>query len=242
MTKKIAYQLCSQDPNNYGTVTFTPLIPWNCEKIMYQVTDLNTFGNIVLSTEDDYIMINEQLYHFPEKISWDKYELATWLNDQLSGVVVSITDTGCYQFRSSGTFTITECTHRVRLLLGIFHCNDFPIQSQYDEDNLDYCFIAPACPMLTYGNVLYLRTLEGSFVGTRNDIHNITFPCAYRINQFIKPGVPLLYHKKGEKTIINIDAAKQITMTLVDFMYEPVILKSPMFIAIKIKPVHLTSY
>lgn len=221
---------------NYGTVTFTPLIPWNCEKIMYQVIDFNAYSNILLSTSDDFIEINSEKYHFTDKMEWDKEELATWLTEQLSslGITISINDSGCYQFVSADEFRIDSCSHRVKLLLGLFHCQ-FPIPETKE-------FTAPACPMLNYGNVLYLRTLEGTFVGTRNDVYNLTFPCAYRINQFIKPGVPLLYHKKGEKVIVNVDAAKQITMTLVDFMYEPVVLKSPMFIAIKIKPINLTSY
>ena len=237
MTKKIAYQLCSQDPENYGTVTFTPLIPWNCEKIMYQVTEINTFGNILLSTTDDYIEVGGDVYHFPEKISWDKHELAKWLDDNITKIPMTVTvnDSGCYHLTCSHAFSINRCSHRVKLLLGIFH-QTFPIDSVANDEG-QWEITARSCPMLTYGNVLYLRTLEGNFVGTRNDINNITFPCAYRINQFIKPGVPLLYHKKGEKTIVNVDAAKQIKMTLVDFMYEPVILKSPMFIAIKIKPV-----
>ena len=57
----------------------------------------------------------------------------------------------------------------------------------------------------------------------------------YRINTFLKAGLPLLSDKKGDKIIVNAEAAKTITMQLVDFMYEPVILKSPMFITIKIK-------
>ena len=35
--------------------------------------------------------------------------------------------------------------------------------------------------------------------------------------------------------MFNAEAAKTITMELVDFMYEPVVLKSPLFITLKIK-------
>lgn len=235
MTKKIAYQLCSHDPENYGTVTFTPLIPWNCDKVEYQVTDVNTFSNIILSNTDDYILINNSRYTFPIKTSWDIHELAAWVSQQ-TGLTVTVNDCGCFQFASPNQFTINDCSHRAKLLLGLFHHSDFPIRSTLIKEKNQYEIAAKSCPMLTYGDVLYLRTLEGSFVGTRSDVYNRTFPCALRINHFIKPGVPLIYHKKGEKTIVNVDAAKTITMTLVDFMYEPVILKSPMFIAIKIKP------
>ena len=236
MSKQIAYQLCSQDPNNYGTVTFTPLIPWNCEKVQYQVTDVNTFSNIVLSNKDDYINIDNGVYRFPEKTSWDIYELADWFGMN-TPIRAQVNACGCLRFYNASSFTIIDMSHRVKLLTGMFHHLEFPIKATFIEEKYEYEIIADSCPMLTYGDVLYLRTLEGSFVGTRSDVHNRTFPCALRINQFIKPGVPLIYHKKGEKTVINVAAAKQITMTLVDFLYEPVILKSPMFIAIKIKPV-----
>ena len=236
--KKIAYQLCSSDPNNYGTVTFTPLIPWNCEKVMWTVTDLNTFSNIVLSNESDYILVDNDRYNFVERTSWDIEELANWLTKNTS-VTVTVNDCGCYRFSKAGSFTINGASHRVKLLLGLFHCREFPLRAVHNEATNDYTVVAPSCPMLTYANVLYLRTLEGTLVGTRSDINNITLPCAYRVNSFIKPGVPLIYHKKGEKVVVNVDAARQITVTLVDFMYEPVILKSPMFIAIKIKPVKL---
>ena len=39
----------------------------------------------------------------------------------------------------------------------------------------------------------------------------------------------------GDKVIVNAEAAKTITMQLVDFMYEPIVLKSPMFVTLKIK-------
>ena len=35
---------------------------------------------------------------------------------------------------------------------------------------------------------------------------------------------------------VNTDSLKHLEMRLVDFMYQPVILRSPLFIALKIKP------
>ena len=89
--------------------------------------------------------------------------------------------------------------------------------------------------MVTYGNLLYLKSHQGNSVGMMINDKNYHTPCIYRINQFLKSGVPLISDKKGDKIIVNAEAAKTITMQLVDFMYEPVILKSPMFITVKIK-------
>ena len=59
----------------------------------------------------------------------------------------------------------------------------------------------------------------------------------YLLNAFMKAGLPLISNKKHDKIITNIDAAKQIKITLVDFKFEKVILKSPSFVCIKIEPI-----
>ena len=41
---------------------------------------------------------------------------------------------------------------------------------------------------------------------------------------------------KPIKIKCNTDSLKYLEMRLVDFMYEPIILKSPLFITLKIKP------
>jgi hypothetical protein len=89
--------------------------------------------------------------------------------------------------------------------------------------------------MLTYGNVLYLKSNQGNALGVIIEGNKYHTPCIYRINNFLKPGLPIISNQKGDRVIVNAEAAKTITMQLVDFMYEPIVLKSPMFVTLKIK-------
>ena len=170
----------------------------------------------------------EPLFGFSRHGNWELEEIVKLLNEELP-LVVSITDAGTLSFQYTKPFQLTDASHRVKLILGLYHMK-FPINS--DSDNFIY---ADSTPMLNYGNVLYLRSLQGNSVGMIHDSVNVYAPCIYRINTFLKSGLPLISDKKGDKIIVNAEAAKTITMQLVDFMYEPVILKSPMFITLKIK-------
>ena len=239
MSKSITYQIYSQDPKNYNTVSFSPTIPWNTHRVEYKVINVNTFSNFLITTDDDYITIEDHstyyqpvmTYKFSDKSSYDIDELASMLSDKFSdsGVNVSMNDSGCLVFTGAGVIKITECSHRIQLLLGIYNTK-FPIES--DESGV---ITAASTPLVNYGNVLYLKSHQGNSVGMMINDKNYHTPCIYRINQFLKSGVPLISDKKGDKIIVNAEAAKSITMQLVDFMFEPVILKSPMFITVKIK-------
>ena len=237
MTTSVAYQIYSQDPNNYGTVSFNPVIPWNTHRIEYKVTNVNTFSNFLITTKDDYITIVDKTGHIPaltykftDKSLYDVDELPSMLTEMFSGsgVTVRLNDSGCLELEGYGEIQITECSHRVQLLLGIYNMK-FPIEAKNNT------IVCASTPMVSYGNLLYLKSNQGNSVGMMLDDRNYHTPCIYRINQFLKSGVPLISDKKGDKIVVNAEAAKTITMQLVDFMYEPIVLKSPMFVTVKIK-------
>ena len=239
MSKSVTYQIYSQDPNNYNTVTFNPTIPWNTHRVEYKVTNVNTFSNFLITTKDDYVTIEDSsgfyepkmTYTFTDRSAYDIDELPAMLTEMFSpsGVSVNMREDGCLELNGSKDIRITACSHRVSLLLGIYNIK-LPILSS--ETGVIVC---PSTPMVTYGNLLYLKSHQGNSVGMMINDKNYHTPCIYRINQFLKSGVPLISDKKGDKIIVNAEAAKTITMQLVDFMYEPVVLKSPMFITVKIK-------
>ena len=239
MSKSITYQIYSQDPKKYNTVSFNPTIPWNTFKVEYKVINVNTFSNFLITTKDDFITIEEEFpkttirntYKFTDKSSYDIDELAQMLTNMFSdmAIIVDLNDSGVLDFSgNTGILKITDASHRVKLLLGLYNMK-FPIVSK------DSLIEAESTPLVSYGNVLYLKSHQGNSVGMTLDDKNYHTPCIYRINQFLKSGIPLISDKKGDKIIVNAEAAKTITMELVDFMFEPVILKSPMFITIKIK-------
>ena len=149
--------------------------------------------------------------------------------EPLTITTCTVTDTGVISMEYTKDFQIIDASHRVKLLLGLYHSN-FPINS-----NASKSIIADSTPMLTYGNVLYLKSNQGNALGMIIEGNRYHSPCIYRINNFLKPGLPIISNQKGDKVIVNAEAAKTITMQLVDFMYEPIVLKSPMFITLKIK-------
>ena len=234
MSKSMTYQIVSQDPENYNTVSFNPTIPWNTHRVQYKITNINTFSNFLITTDDDYIEFDtspgdpRKFTCFKNKTNWELEEIVKILNEELP-LITTITDSGTLSFQYTKPFQLTGASHRVKLILGLYHMK-FPIKS--DENNF---IIADSTPILNYGNVLYLKSLQGNSVGMIHDSANVYAPCIYRINTFLKSGLPLISEKKGDKIIVNAEAAKTIKMQLVDFMYEPVILKSPMFITLKIK-------
>ena len=234
MSKSMTYQIVSQDPENYNTVSFNPTIPWNTHRVQYKITNINTFSNFLITTDDDYIEFDttpgdpRKFTCFKNKTSWELEEIVKILNEELP-LITTITDAGTLSFQYTKPFQLTDASHRVKLILGLYHMK-FPISC--DSNNF---IIAASTPMLNYGNVLYLRSLQGNSVGMIHDSSNVYAPCIYRINTFLKSGLPLISDRKGDKIIVNAEAAKTITMQLVDFMYEPVILKSPMFVTLKIK-------
>ena len=233
MTDFVTYQVHSKDPNNYGTISFNPDIPWNTHKVEYKVTNLNTFTNFLITTDDDYIELKtsthpKQYKIFKNKISYEIEEVIKLLNEELP-VTCTVTDTGVISMEYTKDFEIIDASHRVKLLLGLYHSN-FPINS-----NASKSIIADSTPMLTYGNVLYLKSNQGNALGMIIEGDRYHTPCIYRINNFLKPGLPIISNQKGDRVIVNAEAAKTITMQLVDFMYEPIVLKSPMFVTLKIK-------
>ena len=234
MTDFVTYQVHSKDPNNYGTISFNPDIPWNTHKVEYKVTNLNTFTNFLITTDDDYIELKtsgdpRQYKIFKNKTSYELEEVIKLLNEELP-VTCTVTDTGVISMEDTKDFQIIDASHRVKLLLGLYH-SKFPINSNSENNTI----IADSTPMLTYGNVLYLKSNQGNALGMIIEGNRYHSPCIYRINNFLKPGLPIISNQKGDKVIVNAEAAKTITMQLVDFMYEPIVLKSPMFVTLKIK-------
>lgn len=234
--KSITYQIFSQDPKHYGTVSFCPTIPWNTSRVEYRVINVNTYCNLLITTKDDYIVIEDDEphprmeYKFTDRTSYDIDELPTMLTEMFSDSAVTVTmnDCGCLELTGAQNIKITDASHRVKLLLGLYNMK-LPIES------VDRKITCESTPMLSYANVLYLKSYQGNPVGLLINEHSHTAPCIYRVNQFLKPGLPVISNVKGDKIVVNAEAAKNITMELVDFMYEPVVLKSPMFVTLKIK-------
>ena len=87
MSKKLVYQLCSNDPLKFSEVEFQPLIPWNCNRIKYRVKSLNTFANFLITTKDDVLVFyedftgNEETINFEDKTSYEMDDILNKLSN-----------------------------------------------------------------------------------------------------------------------------------------------------------------
>lgn len=224
------YSSISNDPENYNTVEFDIKMPFYSERVKWCVTSINTFANFLITTKDDFIRINDKDYFFEDRTSYDIDNLVNEVNQVLntSMVTVSMTNNGFIKFSGEGDFTIQSFTPRVQMLLGLY--GNIPEKVQ------DYTCLT--IPQTTFYNILYLRSLQGEALGTKKNEDDYVTPICYRINTFLKSGLPIIINKKQNTIETNYDAVAKIKLELVDKNFNPVILKSPLKIDIEIKPVY----
>ena len=71
-------------PENYNTVRLNIDIPWKCEFVKYYVSSINTKANILMTTEDDYLIFEtkngEILIKFEEMYNYSYSYLVNYLN------------------------------------------------------------------------------------------------------------------------------------------------------------------
>ena len=234
------YSLTSTNPSHYETIDVQILIPWKCEQVKYYVSNINTTSNFLLSTDEDYFTVkfdgqSEMNIYFDNVTDYES-SLTSTLNKlfEKAGVVMNASrnETGRLKLTSNASFSITDATHRAKILLGLYH-SELPISSDDGE------LISPSPPITNYANKLYLVSLQGQAIHTTKNGMEYTPSIACSIDSFVKSGLPLIkdFNINPIKTVINVADLYRSSMTLVDFQFEPVVLLSPLFVTLKIKPV-----
>jgi hypothetical protein len=110
-----------------------------------------------------------------------------------------------------------------------------PIETKYDTIRIGYWTYGDEIPSTTFGNLLYLTSLQGETVSTTTETDQpITASIIYRINQFMRPGLPVIINKQQSRVITN--PVSKINITLTDVYYEPIVLLSRLYVAIEVKP------
>lgn len=236
------YSLSSTNPEHYETISVNITVPWKCEQVKYYVSNINTMSNFLLTTNDDYIIIeiNQKEYKVLfENCSNYENNLITQLRnifhkyiDSTFEINLDTTSNHLY-FQYSTTFTIKEASHRVRLLLGLYH-STLPL-SDSEEEHILEC-MSP--PITNYANKLYLISLQGQVIVSSKNNLEYAPSVACSIDSFIKHSLPLIkdFDLNPIKTKIQAASLSKLTLTLVDFQFEPVVLLSPLFVTLKIKP------
>ena len=225
----------SDSRKSYSRIRANVNIPWECKYIKYHVSSLNTKSNILITTSEDKIeVIDDEECHkvnFKDTFSMSENNMLTYFNTipifevKFVNKRLSITSTKDFKF--------TCLTHRARLVTGLMSAK---LNETYKAGQ-EYIFDVP---ILDYANKLYLISKQGQSIQSNIGDREYTPSVIGNVDAFIKDGAPLIVnfetYGKPIKNIVNIDSFKMIELELVDFMYHPIILSSPMFITMKIKP------
>ena len=221
-------------------------IPWNCCKVKYYVTSIIAKANILILSSTDYINIKNgdtiKSVPFEDKYSLTIDELITMFRTKVTNITLTYNAAKRVFHMSAGSgYKISGISHRLSLLLGLYKVDVKQIDLSHKRDekivgDVDG-YNCPDIPVLDYGNRFYLVSTWGGPVYNNT---NYTSSIISSIDTFIKDGLPMLInydsYNKPIKVNVNVEALNCVEMRLVDFMFQPIIIKSPIFATLKIKP------
>ncbi|KAK8834092.1 hypothetical protein M9Y10_020178 [Tritrichomonas musculus] len=211
-------------------------IPWKCEFVKYYVSSINTKVNILMTTEDDYLIFetaNKEIrIDFEEAYNYSFNYLVKFLNTCQKIIEFKNINNRTISLTSTENIIFKEGSHRAKLITGFFNCSYFEVNANEEKK-------VPDLPILDFANKLYLVSLQGVATHSAIGDKEYTPSIIANIDTMILDQEALIVNYDITKPIkikVNTDSLKYLEMRLVDFMFQPVILKSPLFITLKIKP------
>ena len=190
----------------------------------------------MITTKDDYLLFettDEDIkIQFEDCYNYSIRSLIKYLNACQSIIKFININNKTIAIKSSKVIKFKEGTHRAKLITGLYNTKEFTCDA--DKETL-----LPDLPVLDYANKLYLVSLQGIPMNSSIDDKEYTPSVIANIDTMIIDGEVLLMNYDMTKPIkikTNTDSLKYLEMRLVDFMFKPIILKSPLFITIKINP------
>ena len=222
----------SNNPAKYNTVSFTIDIPWKCMYVKYYVSSVNTITNILMSTDEDFIKFNESEIRFKNKFSYSIYSLTQALNVN-ADIKFKINDSRTFTITPKKNITIEYLTHRAALLTGLYNTK-LPITIEANQE-----YVIQDIPIIQHTK-LYLVSLQGSPMYSSIGDKEYTPSIIGSIDGMALDEKPFIYDFELQGKPLKIktysESIKYLEVSLVDFMYQPIILKSPLFITLKVKP------
>ena len=232
------HYITSTDPDNYGNVKYsmTAVVSQPCQ---VRVSGLQYNAHFSITTSDDYIQVsdaenNEKYIYFHES----GYYTIDFLPDTLKSLfeensmtdmTFEVKDIGLLYMK--GNYKILNATHRVKLLLGLYHVpqENFPI-------DLTEGYLSPSMSLMSFGNILYLESNLPSPVGIRGTQKNKEEyrSIVYKRSDYLYPGIPVNSRTPGPVVATKTENLTDLEFTLVDFMMVPVILHSPLTITLEV--------
>lgn len=244
------YHLASTDPDNYGRIRFTSSLGSIGSTVLYRVNSLSTFAAFSVTTPEDFLTITTTIQDtcyeftltFQEHGAYDLRTLAHELNklttnelalsddnaEDIFTLTIALDNTSRLVMTANQEFTITQATHRAKLLLGLYDTT-LPVSSEQKQ------FQCPSVPYVSYGSCLYLCA-RTDFVSTLNvDGKEITRSIAYKVNELLFPGAPVICKLPGQWSVIHSDQLGSLSFELVDFQLQPVILHAPLCLTLEVE-------
>ena len=223
-------------PIDYSAIQIRLNIPWKCEYVKYYISSINTKANILITTKDDYLLFEttngDIKIQFENCYNYSMSSLTKYLNACQSIIKFTNINNKTISINSTQIITLKEATHRAKLITGLYNTKEFTCEANEE-------IMVPDLPILDYANKLYLVSLQGMPMNSSIADKEYTPSVIANIDTMIIDGEPLMVNYDMTKPIkikTNTDSLKYLEMRLVDFMFKPVILKSPLFITIKINP------
>ena len=190
-------------------------------------------SNILLSTDEDFIRFSESEITFSNKFSYSIYSLTQALNTD-PNIKFTINDSRTLTITPKKNITIESISHRAALLTGLYNTK-LPISIIANEK-----YVIPDIPILQHTK-LYLVSLQGNPMYSAIGDMEYTPSVIGSIDGITMDEKPFIYNFELQGKPLKIqtysESIKYLEVSLVDFMYQPVILKSPLFITVKVKPV-----
>ena len=223
-------------PTDYSSVQVRLNIPWKCEYVKYYVSSINTKANILITTKDDYLLFetadNDIKIQFEDCFNYSISSFIIMLYGCKSVIKFTNINNKTISINSTKNITLTSATHRAKLITGLYNTKEFICNANEE-------IIVPDLPILDFANKLYLVSLQGVPMNSSIDDQEYTPSVIANIDAMVIDSEPLMVNYDMTKPIkikTNTDSLKYLEMRLVDFMFKPIILKSPLFITIKINP------
>ena len=232
------YSVSSKNNSDtYNTVTLNMDIPWKCPFVKYYVSTLNTNSNILMTTTDDYILVktakDTHITRFDDKFTYSVKTLSQKINELKDLTFEYDKEKRKFTIKANIAISIEAVTHRVQLLLGMYN-EKFPLKLKANET-----YTCPDIPIFSHTK-LYLVSIQGQAIHSNLGEQEYTPSVLADINTMTIDGKPFIYdfdqQGKPIKTKINTDSLKYLEIRLVDFKFQPIILRSPLFLTIKVKP------
>ena len=222
---------------DYSRIQLNLDIPWKCNYVKYYVSSINTKANILMTTEDDYLLFESSSgqikIEFQNMYAYSMNYLVKYLNEKQSAIVFKNINNRTISLDPNQDVSFVEGTHRAKLITGFYDAKKALEFTKGIES------LVPDLPILDFANKLYLVSLQGQAIHSSLGDREYTPSIIANIDTMIVDNEALIVNYDQAKPIkikCNTDSLKYLEMRLVDFMYQPVILQSPLFITLKVKP------